>query len=340
MKIVTIENKKEWDDLLSKCEKVCILQRWEYGEAKQNDEGWIPVRSVIVDEDKPIGVVQSLIKKIPLMGGIVRINRAPLIILTNHNSCNDSVIQILRFLHYYWVEQKRMILFIAPNILKDEIGHEKLQEVGYDNTNNNAWVSILVDLSLDVAILRKNLHQKWRNLLNKSERIGLELEIENSHNGLTFLLSKYNQMMAEKNFSGPSGKLIEEIKNVILDESSLQVMFAVKNGVRISGILIVGSADTCTYLIGWNSVEGRSLCSNYFLLWQAIIFFKKIGYHWFDLGGINEKLTPQITHFKRGLGGKEYTLIGEFWAFPQGLFFSVIKKIIKLAGKYPLLNRA
>ena len=59
-----------------------------------------------------------------------------------------------------------------------------------------------------------------------------------------------------------------------------------------------------------------------------------MGYHWFDLGGINEKLTPGITHFKRGLGGKEYTLIGEYEACPQGIFALLIGRIIKLGLKY------
>lgn len=330
MKIVTIEKKGEWDDLLSKCGKVSILQTWEYGEAKQNAEGWMPIRSLIIDGDIPIGIVQTLVRKIPLFQGIVRINRGPLILQEYHKSQLDLFLQILKLLHDYWVKRQRMILFIAPNIQKNEIDCVKLQEIGYRATDNNAWESILVDLSLDEVALRKNLHQKWRNLLNKAEKVNLELEIANSAEGLSFLMGKYNQMMAEKNFSGPSEKLIKEIKNVTLDESSVQVMVAVKNGVRIGGVLVLGYIDTCHYLVGWNSPEGKIFQSNYFLLWQAILLSKKMGYRWFDLGGINEKLTPGITHFKRGLGGKEYTLIGEFEAFPQNPFYLLTMKIIRM----------
>ncbi|HHT9113661.1 MAG TPA: lipid II:glycine glycyltransferase FemX [Candidatus Wunengus sp. YC65] len=334
MKIVTIKNKKEWNDLLCRCENVDILQTWEYGEAKQNVEGWIPVRNLITDGDKPIGIAQTLVRKIPLFRGIVRINRGPLILSGHCTPHYDMSLKILDFLYNYWVKQKKMILFIAPNILKDEIDNEELQELGYNTTHNDAWVSILIDLSPDEVTLRKNLHQKWRNLLNKSGKMNLQLEIDNSDDGLSFLMSKYHQIMTEKSFSGPSEKLICEINHATANKSSIQVMFAVKNGVRIGGILVLGCIDTCHYFVGWNSLEGKIFQSNYFLLWQAMLIFKKMGYHWFDLGGISKKLTSGITHFKRGLGGKEYALIGEFEAFPPGLISLLMKKIIKLGLKY------
>ncbi|HHT9158618.1 MAG: hypothetical protein A2099_07190 [Planctomycetes bacterium GWF2_39_10] len=335
IRILTLENKKEWDDLLFRCNNINLLQSWEYGEAKRNTEGWIPVRSLLLYLNKPMGVVQTLIKKIPLLGGIARINRAPLIITTEHeSSIANTVVQILRFLRYYWVEQKKMILFIAPGIVQCEINEKILNKIGYHRIDKNAWTSIIIDLYSDEAILRQSLRQKWRNLLNKSERMGLTLELDNSNDGLSFLMSRYNRMMTEKNFAGPSEKLIREIKNVTSDKSSVQIMFAVKNGVRVGGIFVLGYIDTCHYLIGWNSPEGRIFQSNYLLLWHAILLFKEMGYHWFDLGGINEKLTPGITHFKRGLGGKEYTLIGEYEACPQGIFALLIGRIIKLGLKY------
>ena len=39
---------------------------------------------------------------------------------------------------------------------------------------------------------------------------------------------------------------------------------------------------------------------------------KKRGCIGFDVGGIDEENTPDITKFKRGLRGEEYTLVGEW----------------------------
>ena len=97
---------------------------------------------------------------------------------------------------------KKVILFIAPNIAQGEINDGILQESGYNRINKEAWTSITIDLCPDETTLRKALYQKWRNVLNKSEKMGLELEIDNSDDGLSFLMSKYKQMMDGKGFSG------------------------------------------------------------------------------------------------------------------------------------------
>ena len=79
-----------------------------------------------------------------------------------------------------------------------------------------------------------------------------------------------------------------------------------------AGILIVQHGKSCTYQLGWNSPAGRRIYANNFLLWNAIIDMKKRDCLWFDLGGIDKKNTPGIAKFKRGLGGEEYTLVGEW----------------------------
>ena len=68
--------------------------------------------------------------------------------------------------------------------------------------------------------------------------------------------------------------------------------------------------NSATYLIGYNSIEGRNLKANHVLLWNAIVHLKKKNYKWFDLGGIDLNNTS-ITKFKVGLSGKVYKLIAE-----------------------------
>ena len=80
----------------------------------------------------------------------------------------------------------------------------------------------------------------------------------------------------------------------------------------VAGILLVRHGDAATYLIGWNGDEGRKRKANNRLLWEAVGELSRRGVRWFDLGGIDERLTPGIAAFKRGMNGAEYRLAGEF----------------------------
>jgi len=54
------------------------------------------------------------------------------------------------------------------------------------------------------------------------------------------------------------------------------------------------------------------------------------GRRWFDLGGMDKKLTPKgIYHFKEGLGGAEYQLSGEVEALPRGLASGMLNGMVR-----------
>jgi len=60
---------------------------------------------------------------------------------------------------------------------------------------------------------------------------------------------------------------------------------------------------------------GRAANAGQLLLWRAVCEMKELGYRWFDLGGMDLYQTPSgIFHFKAGLGGTPYRLVGEFEA--------------------------
>ena len=70
--------------------------------------------------------------------------------------------------------------------------------------------------------------------------------------------------------------------------------------------------QTSTYLVGWNSAEGRKYYLNNLLLYKAIVGAKAKGMRVFDLGGIEDVYTENVAKFKRGTKPVEYRLAGEF----------------------------
>jgi lipid II:glycine glycyltransferase (peptidoglycan interpeptide bridge formation enzyme) len=73
--------------------------------------------------------------------------------------------------------------------------------------------------------------------------------------------------------------------------------------------------DTSTYFIGTTDDTGRKLQVNYVLLWEAILYAKKSGCEWFDIGGLNATTPKGIAHFKSGLNSELYSLVGEWRGF-------------------------
>ena len=76
-KVKEITDYAEWVNLWKHVAFANLMQSWEYGEAKRIQK-WKPFRFVILDQhDKPQSMFQVLYKGLPLIGGVVRINRGP-----------------------------------------------------------------------------------------------------------------------------------------------------------------------------------------------------------------------------------------------------------------------
>ncbi|MCE9539275.1 MAG: peptidoglycan bridge formation glycyltransferase FemA/FemB family protein, partial [Bacteroidetes bacterium] len=95
---------------------------------------------------------------------------------------------------------------------------------------------------------------------------------------------------------------------------NIKIYYSVIGGQRIAAILVACFFDSCHYLAGWNSELGKNFCAHNFLLWHAIENCKLMGFNWFDMGGIDPINHPSISAFKRGVGGEEYSITGEWRA--------------------------
>ena len=81
----TNKDKIRWEDVLKKADLSNITQDWQYGEAKRKAEKWKIDRYIIRSNNRDIGIVQVLCKRI--LGATIacRINKGP--ILINEEKC-------------------------------------------------------------------------------------------------------------------------------------------------------------------------------------------------------------------------------------------------------------
>ncbi len=331
MKLVIGEFEQEqWQKISSEFNGLSLLQTWEYGQAKIATGSWKNIsRMLFLQGNQIVGAAQGCIQTVfGLKKGVVWINRAPLWQLKGKAGDVATLKTMLQELQDYWVQKRGMYLRVAPPLLGENGSRALIEETGFNLCRPPiAWVSELIDLSKSIDELRAGLRQKWRNCLNKSERLGLSCEAGTSSDLLNSLFDDYRNLLCRKTFrSNLTVDFIQTMQNFLPQRQKMWVFKARLDEKNLGSILIVGYGETCMYYIGAVNNEGRKSNATYFLLWQAICKMKELGYKWFDVGGANPDKTPSgILHFKQGLGGRPYRLVGEFEAHNNSLTSRIIR---------------
>jgi len=322
----------EWSLIVSNIDTLSLMQTWEFGETKCRVGPWKVWRAVFYKGEETVGAVQAMIRIVPFLNrGLVWINRAP-IIINKYMAQADIYIDMLKELKEYWVDKKNMYLRIAPSLITSGENYAISEKAGYLRaTERDGWVSEIVDLSLSLDELRKGLEQKWRNCLNKSERMDVVCEIGSSDIFMEELLGYYKILLRSKGFvSNLTPEYLRTIQNLLPDSRKMLVFIGRRDGERLGGILIASYGNTCIYLIGATNDSGKEVNVSYYLLWNAICEMKKRGFRWLDVGGAHPEDTPLgILHFKRGLKGNLYQLMGEVDAYKDGFINRMIKRRIE-----------
>jgi len=346
--IVREINYKEWNSFIPGSIYTSLNQSWEYGEGKVHAEDWDAKRLVIEKSNgKPIALIQLLIRSLPLIGAIARVSRGPLII--NH-SYNIDKVEILDIFLKITKKYKWAMISILPELQYEHALNNKLEAIGLFSRDRVSYGSSLISISGDENKLLMSIDGKWRNLLRKSIKMGVNVSREDVNNhSVSRLISEYNNFKNVKNFSGTSSELLYELSKQLSDNWKFKIFSATlsdSNDVlnTIGKVVVITHGNTTTYLIGYTNNIGRYNNANYLLLWKAIIDAKNEGCQFFDLGGLNQTTTKGVAHFKRGLKGKEYILQGEklytnykiisiTFVWMESLYNKLSKQIKKFKGR-------
>jgi nitroreductase len=297
----------DWERHFVAAERSNLLQSWAYGEAKANVERVDVRRALVLSDDAPVALLQVLERQIAGLIVLCRINRGPLWLASPERTDVAGVMDELRRSARWWHGR---VMGIAPELSGSF--NPALARQGYRRRAGPAWSSAWIDLNQPPATLRATLRSKWRNLLVAAERMGVEACPDRGDEAFEWMLARYRELREGRGFGGISEALLRALRVADQDFVVLRARLA---GEWVAGILVVRHGTSATYLVGWNGPEGRRVNAHNLLLWQALLVLKASGCRWFDLGGIDDVGTPGIANFKRGLGGSEYTLAGEFISF-------------------------
>lgn len=308
---VTAFTAAQWRDACAPFLDRSLIQTWTYGEAKAAGGPWLVERGRIRTGERTLGLFQAFIRHLPagLPGGLAWINRGPLWRTDAAAPASDLALALAALKRHY-VDQRGFYLRVAPPV------EAAVPDSGLRDTGMPGWASARLDLRPDAAALRKGLRQKWRNGLNRGEREGLDIRRDGAEAFEAFLAA-HDAFLAEAGFAATvTGAFLRSLRERAAD-IALDALVAFKDGRFVGGALIVDYGETAEYLAGNTTEEGRALNAGQVLLWQAAVAAKERGRAWFDLGGLDDVLTPPgIFRFKEGLGGAAYRLSPEREAVP------------------------
>lgn len=262
------------------------------------------------------------LKTIPGLGrGVAWIPSGPLVRANNGGSVGmTEVMEILAALRNKVVVHDGHILRLrlpATAFLSADELRLRIAGAGYTETDRAAsYRSFVVDLGNDEATLMRQLNGKWRTDLRAASKAGLSLEAGCDTAIQSRFLKIFEPHQARKEFRP---EISPQFHFALAGASyPIDVLMATKDGVDVAGIVVGRAGPTATYLFGATAMDGRQLKAGYFLTWQGILKARLAGCLWYDLGGVDFDINPDVARFKQRIGGIEvYTVPYE--ARPAGL---------------------
>lgn len=299
-----------WGHRLARYPAVPLTQTGGYGAARAESGAWRVERGVIERDGREVAVAQVLVRGLPIVGGgLAWVGRGPL----------APSADVLVALRKHYVDGRGLYLRVAPPV------SGLLEVPGFRVTDTPGWASATIDLRRDLAALRAALDQKWRNGLNKAERSGARVE----RGTLDGFLSEYRDFVAARGFSTT---VTPELLAALGRHMPLVIYRATLDGTPLGSALIARYGDGAEYLAGTLLDAGRAYNAGQFLLWRAMEEMKQGNVARFDVGGMDELLTPKgIYDFKFGLGGTPYRYANELEADDGGLRARMVRWRIQRA---------
>jgi hypothetical protein len=301
----------EWHKIINDFEPQPIYQSPAFLKTNFNDNNKEIIFIKILDSfNNCIGITAVLIIKYLNLIKIFKINRGPIFLKNSNISKNEKEIIINNLFNYlsnkfYGIK----IYYISPEIKNIDNNNDLLTKFGFIKLRRYFGSSIL-NISLDTEILLNNLDSKWRNLLRKGiKNYPDKYTILTSRKDIESFISHYIIFAKKNNFKTRDENYFYQL---ILNNPYIYIFSNnnFNNSEKIEGAIVIFiSGQTSTYFLGINNEIARKKCLNYYLLWEAILFSKKLGCNYFDLGGLTNNTPKGIQHFKKGLNGVEFNNI-------------------------------
>jgi len=328
MEIREIKNKDQWNKFVAGNGSQ-FLQSADWGEF-QESLGRKVWRLAAVEGEEILASALAVKYNLPFGQGYLYLPRGPVVLVNSHWSL---VISLLDKIKETAKEEKAIFVRIEPTTKKiddfcamSHVSCRMLHETSSVQPKNE-W---RLDLAPNEEGLLKNMHPKTRYNIGLATKHGVVVREGDKEKDF----SKFWQLIKETYDKKDLKTHPESYYQGILKLDNTKLYLAEHEGKVLASGLMTYFGDTVYYLHGGSSQENKNIMAPYLLFWETIKEAKKVGYKYYNFGGVAPEGSDAkhpwfgITRFKRGFGGEEVNYAGT-WDWPVKRIWYLIYRIIK-----------
>ena len=169
---------------------------------------------------------------------------------------------------------------------------------------------IVADLTQDATLLKRDIRDSYRSLLNWGER-NITLKAVNAANADRALFDLFPAFHAQVAGKARSDEYWQVYWQTIVAGRAELLLGWLEDGTLVSGSIVVGAGDVAYYASGVYARDQFDKPLGHWPLWSAMLRAQDQGYAWFDAGEIadhwhaNAK-EANIAFFKRGFSSRRF----------------------------------
>lgn len=310
-------DREGWSRVLEAFSDASIYQTWEYGAVRWGEQNLS--RVIVRSKEKIISAAQVRIFKIPrTRQGMAYVFYGPMWRVQGQDRCIANFQLGLQALIDEYASKRGLFLRLRPWGFCERDGdmESTLVKEGFGTTRgiySERKRTILVDLRPPEEDMRKKLKKKWRQTLQHAEREDLQI-VEGFEEGLFESFKPlFGETVELKKFKpGADVNEFAEIQKQLPQRHKMRTSICRMRGDDVSASVCSSFGEVVIGLLSATGEAGRKVQAYYLLQWDEILWAKRMGKTFYDLGGINPETNPGVYRFKAGIGGEEVTLLGVF----------------------------
>ncbi len=246
------------------------------------------------------------IKKLPLIGSVIKIQRPEAILL-------KKIEKLAKKHHAFQI-------IIEP---KTELDAKFLKNVGF-RLSRSPYLptkTLHLDLTATKEELFKQLKKDAKQAIKKAESSNIKCQnIEKFRKAWKKAVSRKRYVPPLRNLKALKESLGNDCLFLLTEDNS-------------AGVIFLRTDKIAYYWQAFTNQTGRKSLTQYKIVWEGILWAKEQGVKIFDFGGIYDNRFPNkswfgFSHFKKSFGGHEMKYPG---AFVKIYLTNMVKKVSKTA---------